>query len=271
MIFNMNAPASSKLQRIITMNQTLGEGLQIILPPHKTQHLIFPGGGVFFWWQAGTIQTLKETFDLKNGSFSMYGASAGSISSVLAACNVDMHYAMTEAFRIPKKSCGVTHAYLIELWLHKILPENCHKICSNGKVNISITTITISYIPLHRKVISNFSSKQDLIDACLTSSHIPFFMDGNFSRTFHGESCVDGSFLFFLHHTPWPKAELLDGNQRALMFFQGNDQELMKQHFSMLHALDQKSTILMFNLGRAYGNRLLKDVQNSVSHPRIHE
>lgn len=226
----------------------------------QTQHLVFPGGGVYFWWQAGTIQALQNRYDLKNGNFAMYGASAGAISSVLAACNVDLKYAMTEAFRLPKKSGRLTHSQLIEFWLQRIFPDNCHEICSNGKVNISITTITMSFIPLHRRVISNFSSKQDLINACLTSSHIPFFLDGNFSRTFRGECCVDGSFLFFLHNTPWPKAELLDGNQRALMFFQGNDTELMKQHFGILHVLDHRETKLMFQMGIEYGVRLLRDV-----------
>ncbi|KAJ1464907.1 acyl transferase/acyl hydrolase/lysophospholipase, partial [Baffinella frigidus] len=167
-----------------------------------TQNLIFPGAGVCVWWHAGVIQALKERFDLKNGKFKMYGASAGSISCVMAACNVDMDEALEAAFHLPSKSCALTHGRLIELWLHKILPYDCHIICS-GKVNISITTITVSFMPLHRKVINTFSSKQDLIDACLTSSHIPFFLDGNFSRTFRGDTCVDGSFLFFLHNTPW--------------------------------------------------------------------
>jgi hypothetical protein len=223
---------------------------------HPTQHIIFPGGGVFFWWQAGTIQTLKETYDLKDGNFSMYGASAGAISSVLAACNVDLHYAMAEAFHIPKKSRSVTHAHLIELWLHKILPENCHQICSRGKVNISITTITVSFMPLHRKVINNFTSKQDLIDACLTSSHIPFFVDGHFSRVFRGEHCVDGSFLFFLHCTPWDRTEL-NGKQRALMMYHRNDKELLKHHWSILQVLDEPSTLAMFNLGYEYGKRCI--------------
>jgi hypothetical protein len=230
-----------------------------------TQHLVFPGGGVYFWWEAGTIQALSEQYDLKNGRFTMYGASAGSIASVLAACNVDMKFAMTESFRLPKKTKGVTHAYLIELWLQKILPQNCHELCSNGKVNISVTTITLTFMPLHRKVISNFSSKQDLIDACLTSSHIPFFLDGNFSRTFHGECCVDGSFLFFLHNVPWSKKELLNGSQKALMLFHGNDKEVMKKHFGIFHVLDHVSTVMMFNMGHQYGMHVLGQLQRNHS------
>jgi hypothetical protein len=221
-----------------------------------SQHIIFPGGGVYFWWQAGTIQALKETLKLDSGSFTMHGASAGSISSVMAACDINLEKAMDEAMDLPKKSKGLSHGHLIEKWLNKILPEDCHIRCTN-RVNISITTITMSFFPLHRKVINVFDSKQDVIDACLTSSHIPFFLDGNFSRTFHGDCCVDGSFLFLLHNTPWPKAELLNGKQRALMFYHRNDTCLMKHHFGILQVLDQESTMLMFKMGHRYGKNML--------------
>jgi hypothetical protein len=219
-----------------------------------TQHLIFPGGGVIFWWQAGVIQALKERFDLKNGDFSMYGASAGSISCVMAACNVNMHDAMEANFNLPAKSDVFTRGRLVELWLQRILPHDCHTICS-GKVNISITTITATCMPLHRKVVNQFSSKQDLIDACLTSSHIPWLLDGKFSRSFRGDNCVDGYLLFFLHNKPWAGPEL---NQHALVLYHRDDTELMKHHWGTLHALDRKSLVAMFRMGHDYGIRLLE-------------
>jgi hypothetical protein len=225
----------------------------------QKQHIIFPGGGVYFWWQAGTIQALKEKFDLKDQKFSMYGASAGSISSVMAACDVNLEDAMKVALDLPKAG-KYTHADLVEKWLQRILPEDCDKLCS-GKVNISITTITLSFLPLHRKVINTFSSKQDVINACLTSCHIPFFVDGHFSRTFRGEHCVDGSFLFFLHCTPWDRAEL-NGKQRALMLYHRNDKELMKHHWSVLQVLDAPSTLAMFILGHEYGTRFLEETKD---------
>ena len=231
----------------------------------KPQHIVFPGGGVFFWWQSGTIQALKEKYDLKNGNFQMYGASAGSISSVLAACGVDLKYAMSVALAHPTNELN-THADRIERWLHGILPEDCHELCSN-KVNISITTITMSFIPLHRKVISVFFSKQDVVDCCLTSCHIPYLLDGNFSRVFRGEHCVDGSFLFFLHCTPWDRKELeLNGKQKTLLIYHRNDKELMKHHWSIFHVLDALSTLAMFNLGYEYGKRFLTQQQTDKSH-----
>jgi hypothetical protein len=227
-------------------------------PVHDTsQHLFFPGGGSYFWWQSGTVQALKERFDLKHGNFKMHGASAGSVSCVMAACNVNLYDAMEANFDLPAKSDVFTHGRLIEIWLHRILPHDCHIICS-GKVNISITTITATCMPLRRKVINLFSSKQDLIDACLASSHIPFVLDGNFSRTFHGDTCVDGSVLFLLQNTPWSESELLGGNQHTLMLYHRNDTQLMKHHWGVLQTLDKKSLVAMFNMGYDYGIRLLE-------------
>jgi len=238
-----------------------------------TQHLIFPGGGVFFWWQAGTIQALKEAMDLKNGDFCMSGASAGSISSVMAACGTDLHAAMRAALHLPKKSKVYSHAFLIEKWLHEILPANCHELCS-GKVFISITTIHLSFVPLHRKSVSRFSSKQDLIDACLTSSFIPFVLDGHISRKFHGESCVDGSFLFFLKNVPWDKAELLDDHPRIMMMDHHKDAILMKKHFNILSVLTEESTQEMFDMGYNYGKEFLKTgmaIENALHPETIHK
>jgi hypothetical protein len=223
-----------------------------------TQNLIFPGAGSFLWWTAGTIQALQERLDLKHGNFSFYGASAGSVSCVMAACDVDMHTAMQLNFDLPSKSDGYTHGQLIEMWLHQMLPSDCHITCS-GRVNISITTITMSFLPLHRIVVNTFSSKQDLIDACMASCHIPFFIDGNFSRTFHGHMCVDGSFLFLLHNTPWSGPEI-DGNQRALLLYYHADKKLMEHHWGcLLSKLDKNSILEMFKLGYEYGTRLFDD------------
>ena len=228
---------------------------------------------MFFWWQAGTIQALKEAMDLKDGDFCMSGASAGSISSVMAACDVDLHQAMRVALHLPKKSKVYSHALLIQKWLQEILPDNCHELCS-GKVFISITTVHLSFLPLHRKSISSFSSKQDLIDCCLASSFIPFVLDGHFLCKFHGESCVDGSFLFFLQNVPWDRAELVDNHQRTIMMDYHNDVLLMKKHFNILSVLDEESTQEMFDTGYNYGKQFLKtgmDVENALHPETIHK
>lgn len=63
----------------------------------------FPGGGILFWWQAGTIQGLREqcaSFDEAN----FIGASAGSLAAALAASGVDMDDAFEHAITLSKRA-----------------------------------------------------------------------------------------------------------------------------------------------------------------------
>eukprot|EP00960_Hanusia_phi_P049187 759424-Hanusia_phi.AAC.7 len=59
--------------------------------------IVFPGGGIYFWWQAGVVQGLQKRISVD--SFDFTGASAGSLSAVFAACGVDM----MQAFHLARK------------------------------------------------------------------------------------------------------------------------------------------------------------------------
>ena len=222
--------------------------------------LIFPGGGVFFWWQAGVVKALQERYDLRRHGLTVAGASAGSISCVLAVCGVDMDRAMEVALLLAEEAGVFTRPLglmgvwggLIRRWLHMLLPDDCHRTCS-GRVHISVTSLTVSLVPLHRHVVSTFRSKADLIDACLTSVYIPYFVDGHFSHSYRGEHCVDGSLLFFLHNTAWCASEALGEDPGAYVFNQCNDAELMRHHWGFLQTLDRASFATMFSLGYRYG------------------
>lgn len=57
-----------------------------------------------------------------------------------------------------------------------------------------------SWPPLERRRISDFETREELIDACLASVHIPLFMDGRVfaaagSGASQGLRLIDGSFL----------------------------------------------------------------------------
>ena len=52
-------------------------------------HLVFPGGGLFFYWQAGAVTYLREAgYDLSGCTMS--GASAGALTATLTTCGVDL-------------------------------------------------------------------------------------------------------------------------------------------------------------------------------------
>jgi hypothetical protein len=235
------------------------------------QLLIFPGGGIYFWWQAGLVKALQQRYDLQKHSLSMSGASAGSISCVMAICNVDMDHGMEVALRLADEASVFTRpgglsgvwGGLIEKWLKELLPDDCHLTCS-GKVNISVTSLTVTLVPLHRHVINSFESKQDLIDACLTSVHVPYFIDGNFFRKYRGEKCLDGSLLFFMHSIPWRTSYELGENPGACIFNHCNDQKLMQRNWGFLQTIDKKSFAEMFSLGYQYGLRWVKRQKYSI-------
>ena len=76
------------------------EGLNLPCVATEQKMLIFPGGGIYFWWQAGVVKALQKHYNLKNDNLTLSGASAGSISCVMAVCNVDMDHAMNVAIRL---------------------------------------------------------------------------------------------------------------------------------------------------------------------------
>ena len=64
-------------------------------------HLVFPGGGIFFYWQAGTITYLREKgYDLSK--VSLTGASAGALTATLTAANVNFEEATELALSLAK-------------------------------------------------------------------------------------------------------------------------------------------------------------------------
>ena len=96
---------------------------------------------------------------------------------------------------------------LIKRWLHELLPDDAATICS-GRVGLFSLAI---WPPLPQRVyVSDFESKEDLIEAAMASVHIPYFLDGRMtcvrarargfrvltracSRRFRGKRCIDGS------------------------------------------------------------------------------
>ena len=220
---------------------------------HRRPLLVFPGGGIFFWWQAGVVRALQECYVMQDFDFA--GASAGSLSAVFAACNVDMRDAFDLAFRLaqehrvwdrPEGLAGIW-GNMIRRWLQELLPENAAELC-NARVYISVTHIQPSlFEPMKRNQISTFQSKEEVIDACMTSVHIPFFIDGNAVRDFRGDLCVDGSLLFFLQNVPWQtEAHEIEP---AWVCNHNEDATLMAKNWSFLQTVSPECFEEMFALG----------------------
>lgn len=83
---------------------SLHPSVSVTTTTSPARHACLPtiAGGLFFWWQAGFIAALQEDGVLR-GSEALVGASAGSLSAVLTACEVDMADALDLALELSNR------------------------------------------------------------------------------------------------------------------------------------------------------------------------
>lgn len=161
--------------------------------------LSFAGGGIFFWWMLGCLRYLHRNFDLSK--VQLVGASAGGLIATLAACGVNEDKAVRVAHRLAEeygvydRPAGLAGIWgsLIRDWLEELLPADAAERCA-GRVRLVVTEVP----SLRIRYLENFESKQDLIDANMASVHIPFFLDGNPTRSYRGRAYIDGSLWDFV-------------------------------------------------------------------------
>ena len=136
-------------------------------------HLVFPGGGIFFYWQAGVVMYLREhDYDLQSCSFS--GASAGALTATLAAGDVDFYEATDLALKLAAdagvwdRKGGLQGIWgpLIEEWLDTLLPSSLEDI--EGRLSLLVTPVP----SFGKSKISSFIDKKDLIQCNLASVHL---------------------------------------------------------------------------------------------------
>jgi Predicted esterase of the alpha-beta hydrolase superfamily len=188
---------NNKLNNNATRNNILDQ-------KNKRLNLIFPGGGIFFYWQAGVITYLREKeYPLvDNPTIQFTGASAGALCATLTANRVDFEVATSLAL----EKCREAHVWdrplglygiwggIIDEWLHELLLDNSDESVLanvNDKISILVTEVP----SFKKKKVSQFESRMDLIKANMASVHIPLFLDGKFTRNFRDVPHIDGSFL----------------------------------------------------------------------------
>jgi hypothetical protein len=97
----------------------------------SSPHIIFPGGGIFFYWQAGAVTYLLEkNYNLDKVRFT--GASAGALTATLTTNNVDFEEATELALKLAEEAhvwdrpLGLQGIWgdMIETWLDTLLPED---------------------------------------------------------------------------------------------------------------------------------------------------
>jgi hypothetical protein len=158
----------------------------------------------------GAATRLRELYDLRGCEAP--GCSAGALAAVLSQHKVDPQEAHRIAFSLADEAHVFTNPLglackwgrLVEAWLRQLLPEEIDSVPEGSAAVVVITRMT----PLPRLArITRFVSREQLISCLMGSTHIPWFMDGNFSRVLRGVGgetkgddvirAVDGGFLEF--------------------------------------------------------------------------
>ncbi|KAK9859302.1 hypothetical protein WJX84_000662 [Apatococcus fuscideae] len=212
------------------------------------------GGGIFFFWQQGVAQYLQEHFEMQ--SVPLIGASAGALVATLAACSVDSETALQCAYRLAlendlfERPLGLAGIWgkLIVAWLDELLPPDAADIC-RGRLQLIVTNV-----PSFRQAyISEYASKDDLIQANMASVHIPFFLDLRPCKWYRGGLRIDGSLSDFL----WGNnGELLQCDGRSFVMDYADDTELSFQRLDFMQLRSYESVMQLMQQGEAYAARV---------------
>mmetsp|Transcript_15726 Transcript_15726/g.61423 ORF Transcript_15726/g.61423 Transcript_15726/m.61423 type:complete len:434 (+) Transcript_15726:62-1363(+) len=154
--------------------------------------VVISGGGMKGYYVVGAWSVLRHL--IKKGVIRVRrwaGASVGACSAMYMCCDVDpMRWAATyyecRAYLIGTGG-SVTQSF--NEVSHRIMPDNAAELCT-GKVFISITHMTLT--GPKNVVVSEFGSKEDLVNACMASSTIPFLTTKTMGGVFRGQSVLDG-------------------------------------------------------------------------------
>ena len=159
-------------------------------------HVSLCGGGFRTWYHLGVYFGLRDNFGETGVDDIVFaGASIGALVAALAGANVKPEEIwkqippIAHEFREPMgfihnlTNIGQYCRYL----LNALLPEDAHKKC-NGRVFLSVTKL---FPTPHNVIISEWHSREDLINCVLACGYIPGWTWPGFC-VWDGNICVDG-------------------------------------------------------------------------------
>lgn len=215
------------LQCRATFDITASNNINNIDISIKTSNSIrFNGGGIKFWWQCGVSKFLQEQSELINlKNKTLLGSSAGSLTAALTYLEIDMdkcaEYAINQAYRenLWQKPFGLLGVWgeLVREWLNFLIDDdkfNAYKNDDKNRLYIAATPFSLRQTFKNGRkpvYLSSFQTKAELIEACMASIHIPFFMDGKVYSKYQDKRYIDGSFWSFVR-----KKDLIDDHDIQL-------------------------------------------------------
>lgn len=173
------------------------------LQAHKSGQLSFgfSAGGLLFPYFLGVISELEE-LGIVTESTHLAGASAGSLIVACHRSGLDRNTILNACLELAKdcREFGTRTRLraVLEGTLTALLPEDVHERCE-GRTHVAVTRVSPVF---SGELLSSFHSREDLIEALLTSCHIPWYFNGSLVNRFRGEYCFDGGVTNFIPAPP---------------------------------------------------------------------
>eukprot|EP01023_Acetabularia_acetabulum_P022570 TRINITY_DN2218_c3_g1_i1.p2 TRINITY_DN2218_c3_g1~~TRINITY_DN2218_c3_g1_i1.p2 ORF type:complete len:339 (+),score=52.65 TRINITY_DN2218_c3_g1_i1:94-1110(+) len=161
----------------------------------------FSAGGLLFPYFVGVCEELEHLGVMRRGT-NLAGCSAGSLIAACFNAGLDMQIVL-EGARYISDNCRQhgTRArlrYVLHEVLDDLMPDDLAQRIS-GNTHIGVTKV----FPYSRfKFISQFKSRDDAIEALLTSCHVPLWFSGSVVNKFRGEYYYDGGVSNFIPMPP---------------------------------------------------------------------
>jgi len=220
-------------------------------------HIAIPGGGIYFYWQAGVITFLREQgYDLSQCTYT--GASAGALTATLGITNVDFYDATKLALSLAAdagvwdRKGGLQGVWgpMIEEWLETLIPSDCIENL-NGRLSVLVTPLP----SFGKDKVSDFKSKSDLVKCNMASVHLPLFLDGRLTCDFRDTPHIDGSFLArpgdFL-----PSNRSEDDDSVLILDWQEDPVLSSKGGFDIVEALSPDGIYGLLEYGKTHAKRM---------------
>ncbi|CAH9079614.1 unnamed protein product [Cuscuta europaea] len=160
----------------------------------------FSAAGLLFPYHLGVAQCLIEKGYIRETT-ALAGSSAGAIVCAVIASGATMQEAL-KATKLLAEDCRLRGTAfrlgaVLQNSLVGLLPDDIHIRC-NGRVRIAITEI---FWRPRSLLVDQFDSKEDLINAVMTSSFIPGYLAPRPAMMFRNRLCVDGGLTVFMPPT----------------------------------------------------------------------
>ncbi|PAA76535.1 hypothetical protein BOX15_Mlig023396g2, partial [Macrostomum lignano] len=168
-----------------------------LLPESAGPNFSFAGCGFMGVYHVGVCSCLKEYAPQLYTNRVLAGASAGALAACCLMCDCDLgqcaNFVLSLVDRASVRTLGPFHpsfsiTSLLKSGLEDILPIDAHRICS-GRLFVSVTDV----LTLRNRVISDFPTRDYLIQSLMCSAHIPGFSGLTFPEL-NGVRLMDGCF-----------------------------------------------------------------------------